>query len=66
MIHYQNEIDGQLTQDSFQDNNDNQKSEAIRKKLKPYSNTNVKARNFLTNIAYRQYKDSDFRKIILL
>ena len=67
MIDYQNEIDSQLTQNSFQDNNNNQKSKPIqKKKSKPYSNTKVKARNFLTNIAYRQYKDGDFRKIILL
>ena len=32
MIDYQNEIDSQLTQNSFQDNNNNQKSKPIQKK----------------------------------
>ena len=66
-------IDSQLNQDFFQDNNDdnnnnnnnnnhNNNNKTARKKSKPHSNTKVKARNFLTNIAHRRYKSSDFRK----
>ena len=32
------------------------------KKSKPYSNTKVKATNFLTNIAYKRYQRADFEK----
>ena len=50
--------------DFFRDDNDTKKTtRKNRKKSKPYSNTNVKARNFLTNIAYRRYKPADFEKI---
>ena len=55
-------LDSQLNQDFFQDDNDTSNKKDARKKLKPYSDTKVKARNFLTNIAYRRYKDSDFQK----
>ena len=46
-------LDSQLNQDFFQDDKDTNNKKAARKKLKPYSNTKFKARNFLTNIAYR-------------
>ena len=50
--------------DFFRDDNDTKKTtRKNRKKSKPYSNTNVKARNFLTNIGYRRYKPADFEKI---
>ena len=55
-------LDSQLHQDVFQEDNDTNNKNAARKKSKPYSNTKVKAWNFLTNIAYRRYKDSDFQK----
>ena len=55
------DLASQLNQDFFQGNSDIQ-NKAIRKKLKPYSNTKVKARNFISNIVYRQFKDSDFKK----
>ena len=55
-------LDSQLDQDFFQDNNDTKNKKAARKKSKPYSNNKVKARNFLTNISYRSYKWSDFKK----
>ena len=54
--------DGQLNQDFFQDDKNTTKKKVNRKKLKPCSNTKVKARNFLTNITYRRYKDTDFKK----
>ena len=53
-------LDSQLNQDFFQDNNNNNNNKkAARKKSKPYSNTKVKARNFLKSISYRRYKDSN-------
>ena len=55
-------VDGQLNQDFFQDDKDTTKKKVNRRKLKPYRNTKVKARNFLTNILYRRYKDTDFKK----
>ena len=39
-----------------------EKNQSLKKKRKLYSNTKVKARNLLTNILYRWYKDSDFKK----
>ena len=53
-------LDSQLNQDFFQDVNDTNNKKAARKKSKPYSNTKVKARNFLTNISYGRYKWSNF------
>ena len=55
-------VDSKLKQDFFQDDKDTTKKKVNRKKLKPYSNTKVKAWNFLTNILYRRYKDTDFKK----
>ena len=55
-------VDGQLNQDFFQDDKDTTKKKVNRRKLKPYRNTKVKARNFLTNILYRRYKDTYFKK----
>ena len=65
-------LDSQLNQKFFEDDNDNQNNnnKTIRKKSitqkkkkrKLYSNTKVKARNLLTNILYRRYKDRDFKK----
>ena len=55
-------IDSQLNQDFFQDDNDDNSNsnnnKTVRKKSKPYNNTKVKARNFLTSIVYRRYKSS--------
>ena len=49
--------------DLFQDDNDIKKTtRKNQRKLKPYSNTKVKAKYFLTNIAYRRYKPADFDK----
>ena len=55
-------LDSQLNQDFFQDHNNTNNKKAARKKSKPYSNTKVKARNFLTNILHRHYKWSNFKK----
>ena len=53
-----------LNQDFSQDDNDvkKKKKKAAARALarKKYSTTKIKARNFLTNIAYRRYKKSDF------
>ena len=52
------ENENQQSQNSSQDNN-------VPKKVKcrsDYSNTKVKARNLLTNVAYRRFKQSDFMK----
>ena len=52
-----------LNQDFSQDDNDVKKKKAAARALarKKYSTTKIKARNFLTNIAYRRYKKSDFK-----
>ena len=53
------ENENQQNQNSSQDNN------VVPKKVKrrsDYSNTKVKARNLLTNVAYRRFKQSDFMK----
>ena len=53
------ENENQQNQNSFQDNN------VVPKKVKrrsDYSNTKVKARYLLTNVAYRRFKQSDFMK----
>ena len=55
-------LDSELNQDYFQDDSDTNNKTAAQKKSKPYSNTKVKARHFLTNIACKRYKDSDFQK----
>ena len=54
-----------LNQDFSQDDNDvKKKKKAVARALarKRYSTTKIKARNFLTNIAYRRYKKSDFKQ----
>ena len=53
------ETENQQNQSSSQDNN------VVPKKIKrrsDYSNTKVKARNLLTNVAYRRFKQNDFNK----
>ena len=53
------ENDNQQNQNSSQDNN------VVPKKVKrrsDYSNIKVKARNLLTNVTYRHFKQSDFMK----
>ena len=53
------ENENQQNQNSSQDNN------VVPKEVKrrsDYSNTKVKARNLLTNVAYRRFKQSDFMK----
>ena len=54
------ETEKQQNQNSSQDNNVVPKKEMKRKSN--YSNTKVKARNLLTNVAYRRFKQSDFLK----
>ena len=44
-------LDSHLNQDFFLDDNKTNNKKAAEKKSKPYSNTKVKARNFLTNIS---------------
>ena len=49
--------------ESQQDQNLSHDNNVIKPKQKAfYSSTKVKARNLLTNVAYRRYKDSDFNK----
>ena len=50
------ENEDQQDQSFSQDNNVDQKKRAA------YSSTKVKARNLLTNVGYRRFKDSDFQK----
>ena len=54
------ETEKQQNQNSSQDNNVVPKKEMKRKSN--YSNTKVKARNLLTNVAYGRFKQSDFLK----
>ena len=56
---FREENENQQNQNSSQDNN------VVPKEVKrrsDYSNTKVKARNLLTNVAYRRFKQSDFMK----
>ena len=53
-------VEDQQSQNSSQDNNAVPKKET--KQKSGYSNTKVKARNFLTNVSYRRFKQSDFYK----
>ena len=50
------ENEDQQDQSFSQDNN------VYHKKRAAYSSTKVKARNLLTNVGYRRFKDSDFQK----
>ena len=50
------ENEDQQDQSFSQDNNVDQKKRA------PYSSTKVKARNLLTNVGYRRFKNSEFQK----
>ena len=56
----------QLDQNFFQDNNDIPEKKLMEKKAKkankaktPYSTTKIKARNYLSNVAYRRICDKD-------
>ena len=53
-------VEDQQSQNSSQDNNVVPKKETKRKS--DYSNTKVKARNLLTKVSYRRFKQSDFYK----
>ena len=53
-------VEDQQSQNSSQDKNAVPKKETKRKS--DYSNTKVKARNVLTNVSYRRFKQSDFYK----
>ena len=46
--------------ESQQDQNSSHDNNVVKRAT--YSSTKVKARNLLTNVAYRRYKDSDFQK----
>ena len=50
-------------EESQQDQNSSHDNNVVKSKQKTfYSSTKVKARNLLTNVAYRRYKESDFDK----
>ena len=55
------EVNGnQLDQNFFQDNNDiPKKNKKVKKAKTPYSPTKIKARNYLSNVAYRRKYDKD-------
>ena len=55
---FTDENENQQDQNSSQDNN----VDPVKKKRAAYSNTKVKARNLLTNVAYRRFKITDFNK----
>ena len=56
--------------ESQQDQNFSQEDNVVPKKKmkirKDYSNTKVKTRNFLANVSYRRFKQSDLNKSVLL
>ena len=57
----ENETENWTNQDFSQDDKDFKKKKAAKAASRQrYSTTKVKARNFLTNIAYRRYKKPDF------
>ena len=58
------ETEKQQNQNSSHDNNVVQKKKKRMKFKSDYSNTKVKARNLLTNVAYRCFKKSDFLKVL--
>ena len=59
MSTFSGEPESQQNLNFFQDNNHVLKKE-IRIAKSSYSNTKVKARNLLTNVPYRRYKQQDF------
>ena len=59
-IFTENIVDGQQDQNVSQGNNVVPKTKM--KQRKHYSNTKVKARNLLTNVSYRTFKQSDLNK----
>ena len=59
MSTFSGEPESQQNLNFFQDNNHVLKKE-IRTAKSSYSNTKVKARNLLTNVSYRRYKQQDF------
>ena len=60
-IFTENIVDDQQDQNVSQGNNVVPKTKI--KQRKHYSNTKVKARNLLTNVSYRRFKQSDLNKI---
>ena len=58
MSTFSGEPESQQDLNFFQDDNDVPKK--IRTGKSSYSNTKVKARNLLTNVSYRRYKQQDF------
>ena len=58
------ETEKQQNQNSSHDNNVVPKKKKRMKFKSDYSNTKVKARNLLTNVAYRCFKKSDFLKVL--
>ena len=63
------EVNGSVSnQDFFLDNNDIKKKQVrkakkIRKIKTPYSPTKIKARNYLSNIAYSRICEADFKNL---
>ena len=57
-------IESQQDQNFSQDDNVVPKNKM--KIRKDYSNTKVKTRNFLANVSYRRFKQSDLNKSVLL
>ena len=59
------EIESQQDLDFFQDDNNVPKKTQSKKSTAKsnYSNTNVKARNLLTNVSYRRFKQKDFNNV---
>ena len=60
MSTFSGEPESQQDLNFFQDKNDVPKKKKIRTAKSSYSNTKVKARNLLTNVSYRRYKQQDF------
>ena len=58
----ENIVDDQQDQNFSQDDNVVPKKKKKMKQGKDYSNTKVKTRNLLTNVSYKRFKQSDFKK----
>ena len=64
MSTFPKEPESQQDLNFFQDDNDSQKKKKQQQKKKSNCNsTKVKARNLLTNLSYRRYKQQDFNNV---
>ena len=63
MSTFPEEPESQQDLNFFQDDNDAPKKKKIKDTKSNCSSTKVKARNLLTNLSYRRYKQQDFNNL---